>query len=432
MGHGLKRLHRYIFGEILTYFLLCLFLLTFVLLLNRMFQLTDLVVGKGVPLGMVMRLLLTLMPVLLLAALPAAALIACILAFSRLSSDNESIAMTATGMSLYSQLVPAGLLGLIAAASSAALMTFGLPWSQQATETITSEIFQTRAAALEIREQVFNDAFDGIVLYVRRIDRDRKMRGILISDSREPENTQVIFAEEGYLVNDSVSRRLILHLTQGTLHKFDSDPAKKNAGAGGNASQALARKAPPAPPAQASAVPDLDNPYQILRFSSYDINMDLTQTLQETRAFRTGLRAQPIAELRRQLGELEPGSVKHNAVLVELHKKFATPLVCLILAFLGAPLGVQNRRSGRHGGFALSLAVLLMYYLLSTFSDGMGESGVLPPAVAVWGPNAILAGLALWAARRVVRRGAMDLFGLADRALERIRLPRWLQPGAAA
>ncbi|MBI4250843.1 MAG: LptF/LptG family permease, partial [Candidatus Tectomicrobia bacterium] len=104
----MKKLHRYIFGEVFTYFLLCLFLLTFVLLLNRIFQLTDLVVGKGVPFGLLARLLLTLMPVLLLAALPAAALIACILAFSRLSNDSESIAMTATGMSLYSQLVPVG------------------------------------------------------------------------------------------------------------------------------------------------------------------------------------------------------------------------------------------------------------------------------------------------------------------------------------
>ena len=414
----MKKLHRYIFGEVFTYFLLCLFLLTFVLLLNRIFQLTDLVVGKGVPFGLLARLLLTLMPVLLLAALPAAALIACILAFSRLSNDSESIAMTATGMSLYSQLVPVGILGSMAAAASAFLMLYGLSWSQRATEAITADIFQTRAAAFEIREQVFNDAFDGIVLYVRKISgRDRRMQGILISDTREPESTQVIFAEQGVLVNDSVSRRLILHLSEGTLHKFGAEPDKKPGQAH-----------PPKPPATPSAH---DNPYQVLRFSTYDLNMDLTQTIQETRAFRTNLRAQPIAELRKQLDTAKPGTNKYNAVLVELHKKFATPLACLILAFLGAPLGVQNRRSGRHGGFALSLAVLLMYYLLATFSEGMGESGVIPPALAAWGPNALLLALAAWAARRVVRRGSVDLFGLLDRALEKVPLPRWLQPRAA-
>ncbi|MBI1724764.1 MAG: LptF/LptG family permease [Candidatus Tectomicrobia bacterium] len=412
----MKKLHRYIFGEVFTYFLLCLFLLTFVLLLNRIFQLTDLVVGKGVPFGLLSRLLLTLMPVLLLAALPAAALIACILAFSRLSNDSESIAMTATGMSLYSQLVPVGVLGCMAAVASAFLMLYGLSWSQRVTEAITAEIFQTRAAAFEIREQVFNDTFDGVVLYVRKIEgRDRKMRGILISDSREPENTQVIFAEEGMLVSDAASRRLVLHLSQGTLHKFGSEPGKKT----GQAPQ-------PAPPSAR------ENPYQVLRFSTYDLNMDLTQTLRETRAFRTSLRAQPVATLRKQLEALEPGTAKHNAVLVELHKKFATPLACLILALLGAPLGVQNRRSGRHGGFALSLAVLLVYYLLATFSEGMGESGVLPPSLAAWGPNALLLGLALWAIRRVVRRGAVDLFGLLDRALEKVPLPRRLQPRTAA
>ncbi|MEK6708942.1 MAG: LptF/LptG family permease [Nitrospinota bacterium] len=409
----MKRLHRYIFGEIFTYFLLCLFLLTFVLLLNRMFQLTDLVLGRGGPLGLVGRLLLTLMPVLLLAALPAAVLIACILGFSRLSNDSESVAMTATGMSLYSQLVPAGLLGLMAAAASAALMLYGLPWTQRAGEAITSEIFKTRAAAFEIRAQVFNDGFDGLVLYVRSIEgAERRMRGILISDSRDPESTQVIFAEQGQLVSDPASQRLVLHLAQGTIHKFG---AAETAGK----PRPAAPEAPPGAPA-----PPGENPYQVLRFAAYDLNMDLTQTLQETRAFRTNLRAQPIGELQKQLGALRPGTVKHNAVLVELHKKFATPLACLILALLGSPLGVQNRRSGRHGGFALSLAVLLIYYLLATFSEGMGESGVLPPAAAAWGPNALLLGLAIWAVRRVVRRGAMDLFGIIGGAIEKLPLPR--------
>lgn len=414
----MKKLHRYIFGEVFVYFLLCLFLLTFVLLLNRMFQLTELVVGKGVPAGLVGRLILTLMPVLLLAALPAAALIACILAFSRLSNDSEFVAMTASGMSLYSQLIPVGALGLMAAAASSLLMLHGLPWSQRATEALTSEIFRTRAAAFEIREQVFNDSFDGIVLYVRKITGpDRAMQGILISDSREPENTQVIFAERGMLVTDSVSRRLILHLAQGTLHKFGAEPDGKEK---------------PAPQGQKPALPSPgENPYQVLQFATYDLNMDLTQTIQETRAFRTNLRAQPIAALSRQLAALEPGSSKHNAVLVELHKKFATPLACLILAFLGAPLGVQDRRSGKHGGFALSLAVLLLYYLLSTFSEGMGESGVIPPVLSAWGPNGLLLGMAAWAVRRVTRRGAMDLFSLLDRVTEKVSLSRWLRPGAA-
>ncbi|MEE9276165.1 MAG: LptF/LptG family permease [bacterium] len=412
----MKKLHRYIFGEIFTYFLLCLFLLTFLLLVNRLFQLTDLVINKGVAIATVGKLLMAIMPVFLIVTLPMSVLVACILVFSRLSSDNEFLAMTASGMSLHSQLIPVASVGLLSAALSAFLMFYGLPWSHQTTSGLRTEILQGRAASFEIKEQVFNDGFEGIVIYVRKIDaKSRIMRGVLISDTRNPEESQVIFADRGLLVSDPSRERLVLRLTSGTLHKTGSvSKDKKKAG-----------------PRKRAQTPLEDNKYQVIRFGAYDVNLDLRRSLGNSKALRVRLRALPLAELRRKIAQLPPDAPRRNAFLVEFHKKFAGPVVCLILALLGAPLGVQHRRSGRHGGFALSLAIVFLYYIFATFSSAMGENGTIPPMLAVWLPNALLLLVALWAIRKVIRHGTVDIFGFLLRAAARLPFSDRLHPKTA-
>ncbi len=411
----LRTLHRYILREISTYFLLCVFLLTFLLLVNRMFQLTDLVINKGVPIAIVGKLLLTIIPVLLLVTLPMAVLVACILGFSRLSNDSEFVAMTASGMSLYAQLLPVALVGLFAAATSTGLMAYGLPWSHQMTNSLRYEILQSQASIIEIREQVFNDSFEGLVIYVRKSGRrNSALRGILISDTRDPKNQQVIFAERGMVVRDQERKNLFLRLASGTIHKVAA---------------ASKEKRPASPKNQSTPLTSLqDNQYQVVQFGSYDLNLNLTRTLSEGKALRVRLRALPFSELRQKIAQGKPGSRRHNAFLVEFHQRFATPFACLALALLGAPLGVQNRRSGRHGGFAISLIVIFAYYILSSFSEGMGENGTLPAFLSAWGPNVLLFGVALWAIRMVIRRGAIDIFGYILKAAERLPIPHWANP----
>lgn len=420
------KLHRYIFREIFSYFLLCIFLLTFLLLLNHMVQLTDLVINKGVPVATVGWLLLTIMPVLMLVTLPMSTLVSSILAFSRLSNDSEFVAMTASGMSLYSQLVPVAIVGLFSAIISALLMMFGLPWSHQATVDLRYEILQNQASAFEIREQIFNDTFDGLVIYIRKSSRESKvMRGILISDSRDNRNSQVIFAEQGIVIRDPVGKRMILRLVRGTTHQVNAvtDSKGKN-GAGPVLGQGKDTKTPLLDPKTSLS----ENQYQVVRFGTYDLNLNLTQSLGNGKALRIRMRGLPISELREKITTAKPGSARYYTFLVELHQRFAAPFACLALALLGAPLGVQNRRSGRHGGFALSLIIVFAYYAISTFAKGLGESGTIPAVIAAWGPIALLLAVAAGAGQMVIRKGGVDIFGYLIKLAERLPISDWLNP----
>jgi lipopolysaccharide export system permease protein len=92
---GLDTLDRYFLREIASPFLFGVTLFTFFLFLDRIYELTDLVVTKGVPFHLVLQLLLYMLPSFLTNTLPMALLVAVLLAGGRLSADLEIVACKA-------------------------------------------------------------------------------------------------------------------------------------------------------------------------------------------------------------------------------------------------------------------------------------------------------------------------------------------------
>jgi lipopolysaccharide export system permease protein len=86
---------------------------------------------------------------------------------------------------------------------------------------------------------------------------------------------------------------------------------------------------------------------------------------------------------------------------VEWHKRVALPVSCLVLGFVGAPVGGLNRRTGRLGGFASSAASLLMYYIMVTAGSSLAETGTISPTLGVWGPNVLAVAAAAYLGGKV-------------------------------
>ena len=76
---------------------------------------------------------------------------------------------------------------------------------------------------------------------------------------------------------------------------------------------------------------------------------------------------------------------------IELHKKLTIPLTCLLFALIGLPLGIRAHRSVRSRGFAIGLAVVLIYYLLRLSGEALVETGRLSPIIGAWAPSGIFA-----------------------------------------
>ena len=92
-------LDRYIARELISPFAFGCALLTFFLVIDRIYHLTDLVITKGVPFFLVMQLLVFMLPSFLAHTFPMALLVAVLLAGGRLASDLEIVAFKAAGVS---------------------------------------------------------------------------------------------------------------------------------------------------------------------------------------------------------------------------------------------------------------------------------------------------------------------------------------------
>src|SRR5438874_9134960 len=98
----MKILSRYIFREFLGNLFLGLLIFTFVLLLDHLFELADLLLNKGVGLWITLKLLFLLLPSSLSLTLPMSNLLAALLTFGRLSEHNEITAVRASGLAAWS------------------------------------------------------------------------------------------------------------------------------------------------------------------------------------------------------------------------------------------------------------------------------------------------------------------------------------------
>ena len=93
----MKILDRYLLKELVTPFLIGLFVFTFLLVIDKIFDLVDLIINKGVPVHLVLLLLTYILPAFLVLTIPIGFLLAILVAFGRLSGDMEIVALKASG-----------------------------------------------------------------------------------------------------------------------------------------------------------------------------------------------------------------------------------------------------------------------------------------------------------------------------------------------
>ncbi|HID08511.1 MAG TPA: YjgP/YjgQ family permease [Armatimonadetes bacterium] len=99
-----------------------------------------------------------------------------------------------------------------------------------------------------------------------------------------------------------------------------------------------------------------------------------------------------LAELRLKLRYLvlrNAPKLEQLRYLTELHNRFAFAWTCLLMALLGAPLGLRTRQSGLGLALGLSILVVISYYFLWYYGTILARQGHLPILLGCWTPNAL-------------------------------------------
>jgi lipopolysaccharide export system permease protein len=126
-------------------------------------------------------------------------------------------------------------------------------------------------------------------------------------------------------------------------------------------------------------------------FERYNFVIDVGSPWDSLELSKKRVREMTLAEIWQEAQVLKARGGGYLRALVEWHKRLALPVSCLILGFVGAPVGSLNRRSGRLGGFAISAGTLLLYYLLLTGGASLAETGTINPALGAWVPVTLAA-----------------------------------------
>lgn len=94
------------------------------------------------------------------------------------------------------------------------------------------------------------------------------------------------------------------------------------------------------------------------------------------------------------------------------------------MALIGLPLGASFRVRGRNFALIMGLGVFILYYVMFSLGWSLAESGVVPPAPAVWFSNVVLAVLGLLMLRRINKGVPVDPLELLRRFLTGTGKPR--------
>ncbi len=354
-----RTLNRYIFQEMLTPFFLGLAVFTSILLIVRILKLVELVVNRGIPLLDMLKTFAYILPAFLEVTVPMALFLALLLAFSRLSADQETIAIKTSGISLYQTTVPVTVFVLLTCLLTLFLTLYARPWGNTALKEALYQMTKTRATA-GMQEKVFNTDFDGLVLYVAEIHPPGTLlQGVMIADRRDPQQQNTIFAGSGLLIPNEQTHSLTLRLLDGTIH---------------------------------SVLPQ-EKSYHRTNFTVYDITLSLSATLAKMKTRDKDPQEMSLWELNQAIGRKQAAEFSANAELVELHRRFSIPFACIAFALIGIPLGLQPTRAIHARGFTLSLVFIFLYYIFLSIGEDLGRKGTLPTALALWLPNLILGGI---------------------------------------
>lgn len=349
-------IHRCIFFEMVPPFVLNLVFFTFVFLMTKILEITNLIVNYKIGLGQVVLMLVYAIPYFLVFVIPMSVMMAVLLTFLRMSADNEITALKAGGVCLY-KLVPPVLLFCVLGTLLTGLMAFyAVPMGRAASKSLTRE---AAAASVEagLKERVFNDGFKGVTIYVSKVDlKAKRLVDIFIEDQRDKDTVTIIVAPAGEVVVDGQQRTVNLRLFNGMINHS------------GLKSRAV----------------------HSVNFDTYDVLLELKSDTAQGPGGPGDPREMSIGELDRYIQGLDAKDAKYYGALVEWHKKFAIPVACLALGILALPLGVQVRVTRRSAGLGVGLGFFLVYYLMLSAGIVLGENGSYPPLVGMWMPNLVM------------------------------------------
>jgi lipopolysaccharide export system permease protein len=413
----MRILSRYLLRESIGPFFFGLAIITIVLLMDFLVDIMNLIIDKGLSTPLVIELFALNLAWMLALSVPMAVLVAVLMSFGRLSSDNEITACKACGISFNRLLVPMIGAGLVLTLAMIWFNDRVLPESNHRARMLLTDITRKKPT-WSLEENIFLDRFEGYSIRVKTVSRKTsEISDVVIIQTINAQ--RIITAKRGKMYFSSDGTTLILELEDGEV--LDIDPknpngytrtafAKQTIGITGASSdmerttestrgdremtvammqeQNRGRKMKlmgvqaEADSLISAAIADNYRIKTIKPEYTVEISNSAERALSDNRAISGRLE---FLEKSAQSYEQEINSLE-----VEIQKKFSIPVACIAFVLMGAPLGSLARKGGFATGIGLSLFFFIVYWAFLIGGEQLADSDLLPAFWAMWLPNIVI------------------------------------------
>jgi len=437
-----KKLNLFILKSFIGPFIATFFVAIFVLLMQFLWRYVDDLVGKGLGFDIIAQMLGLASATMVPTALPLAILLSSLMTFGNLAEHNELVAMKAAGISLFRIMQPLMWFAVATMIGAFLFSNYVLPVANLKGRTLIYDI-KKQPAEVMIPEGTFYNGIEGRSIRVGKKDNDSDMMyNILIYDHTEKRgNNFVTHADSGTLVFTENRDYLILTLFNGTSY----DEKKQQRGRKAHAypmERVIFEKEQ-----LLFDLTNLDmertdenlfkNNYQMLSVDQLTYTIDsldgetverrdkYTNNLIKRNYFKrlnknqdsvfmqdfANVESYPFDTLYQKFNSRLKGIIISSALSyarsaqtqihsarntmrnkktwlnkhkIAWHKKFTYSFACLLLFFVGAPLGAIIRKGGMGLPTVISIVLFLMYYIISITGEKYGKEGAADPTLGMW------------------------------------------------
>lgn len=439
----LKKIYKLVLNSYAGPLLITFFIAVFVLLMQFLWKYIDDLVGKGLEWYIITELLFYASATFVPMALPLSVLLSSLMTFGGLGERYELVAMKAAGISLRKVMMP--LVGMILFISIGAFLfsNYVMPVANLKFRSILYDVKEQKLA-FNIKEGVYYNGIDGYVIRIDKKEKDgRTLHGVKIYDhTANKGNMDVTVADSGYMQLSPDQRNMYLTLYNGQSYLEEADKrdySKRPLRRTSFEKQMVKFDLSGFDLKRTDEALFRDN-YHMLnleqlskagdsirekieqvrkKFSKklerravyhYDkLDRPVADTLQLSDSlsypFLEGYDTQKTIDIiglalssaRRGQNQLEFSS-KHIARQeknlrkhqVEWHRKFTLSFACVVLFFIGAPLGAIIRRGGLGLPLVVSVLFFVLYHILSITGEKYAEAGQVSVAQGMWIASVLL------------------------------------------
>jgi lipopolysaccharide export system permease protein len=427
----IKKLDKLIIKSFIGPFIVTFFIAFFVLMMQSLWKYIDDLVGKGLDFITIGQFLWYASASLLMLAMPIAILISSIMTFGNLGESFELVAIKAAGISLLRFMRPLMFIAVFLCGVTFIFANYVIPYANLKFVTLYNDIFYKKPA-FDLKEGQFFTYIPNYAIRVGEKDPDGKtIRNVLIYEQNNPLQDNCIVAEKGVMKISDDQNYLEFNLENGYRYQergssldssteyirlgfknfkklFDLSILKKqttNDSVFKNNFKMLSSRQ------LNKNIDSLSKVYDSLSKTltkNLDIHLHYTNAPDSIWKKAIPITATPKNKLipdtalnivrdraisltgdfknSYQFGEVDIQAKRKDIVYhkVEWHRKFSLSLACLVLFFIGAPLGSIIRKGGLGMPLVVAIIFFLIFHLLNTFGEKFVKDSIVTPFVGMW------------------------------------------------